>query len=255
MLNKSGRLGTMEEYIVRANNWRNFAPCNSFAYEYHFWKHQFYAPGVLSFARRLHEDVHSYKVNGFNGMIQDGSQRAFFPNGLSYYSYASTLFDNGVDFKALVEDYFRHAYGELWQDALAYLEAIDEYMPQTYVEAIHTIRPDPNHFYKPEMQAKLLKVKEIAADLKAKFKDHRNMPYRVQTIAVRLLMEHADFCCGIAEALALKCVGKDSEAKDKFFEFMDQFGARELGMERYYDHFMATHSLKMIFNTKSEYDQ
>jgi hypothetical protein len=78
-LNRSGRLATMEEYIVRAQNWRAFAPCPSFAYEYHFWKHQFYAPGVLSFARRLYEDVLSYKANGFDGMIQDGSQRPSSP--------------------------------------------------------------------------------------------------------------------------------------------------------------------------------
>ncbi|MBQ9974720.1 MAG: DUF4838 domain-containing protein [Oscillospiraceae bacterium] len=256
VLNKSGRLDTMEEHIVRTNLWRKFAPCNSFAYEYHFWKHQFYAPGVLSFARRLHEDVFSYRDNGFNGIIEDGSQRAFFPNGLNYYVYASTLFDNSVNFDALVEDYFRHAYGDLWQDALAYLKAIDEHMPQTYVEAKHTIKLQGSQFYKPEMEPKLRAVKGIADQLKEKFAAHRIMPYRVQTIAVRLLMEHADFCCGIADALALKCVGKDAEAKDAYFAFMDEFGKRELGMERYYDHFMATHSLKMIFNTtKSEYDQ
>ena len=255
ILNQSGRLGSMEEYIVRANNWRKFAPCNSFAYEYHFWKAQFYAPGVLSFAKRLHEDVNSYKANGFNGMIQDGSQRAFFPNGFNYYVYAATLFDNSVDFDALKEDYFRHAYGELWQEALSYLEAIDEHIPQTYLEYIHSIKDDPNKYYKPEMEEQLLEVKDIADAMERKLAGHRNMPYRVQTVAVRLLAEHTVFCRGLAEALALKCVGRDSKAKDCFFAFADAFGARELGMERYYDHFMAVHSLKVIFNSVSEYDQ
>ncbi len=255
VLNQSGRFDTMEEYIVRANNWRKFAPCNSFAYEYHFWKHQFYAPGVLSFAKRLNEDVISYKANGFKGIIQDGSQRAFFPNGFNYYSYAATLFDNNVDFEALKEDYFRHAYGELWQDALAYLEAIDEHMPQSYVEVVHTVKTDSNRHYKPEMESKLLAVKGITEELEKKFAAHRNMPYRVQTIAVRLLTEHALFCRGLAAALALKCVGKGAAAKEAFESHMAEFGKRELAMERYYDHFMAFHSLKPIFNTKSDYDQ
>lgn len=255
VLNKSGRFDTMEEYIVRANNWRKFAPCNAFAYEYHFWKHQFYAPGVLSFAKRLHEDVLSYKVNGFDGMIEDGSQRSFFPNGFSYYVYAATLFDNSVSFEELKKDYFCHAYGELWQEVLAYLQAIDEHMPQTYVEAIHTIKPDPNRHYKPEMEDKLLAVKGITEELEKTFASHRNMPYRVQTIAVRLLTEHARFCRGLAAALALKCVGRDSEAREAFFSFMERFGSRELGMERYYDHFIAAHALKVVFNTTSEYDQ
>jgi len=128
-------------------------------------------------------------------------------------------------------------------------------MPQTYVEAKHTIKLSGEQFHKPEMEPKLLAVKGITEEMEKKFAPHRIMPYRVQTIAVRLLMEHAEFCRGISAALALKCVGKDSEAKDYYFSFMEEFGARELWMERYYDHFMATHSLKMIFNTKSEYDQ
>ena len=255
VLNRSGRLGSMEEYIVRANHWRKFAPCNSFAYEYHFWKHQFYAPGVLSFAKRLHEDVISYKENGFHGIIQDGSQRAFFPNGFNYYVYAATLFDNNVDFEALKQDYFRHAYGELWQDALAYLQAIDERIPQTYLEYIHSITNDPNMYYKPEMKDSLLSVKDVAREMAEKFAPHRSMPYRVQTVAVRLLMEHGVYCSGLAEVFALKCEGKDAAAKEAFFAFMGEFGARELGMERYYDHFLATHSMKIIFDTVSEYDQ
>lgn len=255
VLNQSGRFDTMDEYIVRANNWRKFAPCNSFAYEYHFWKHQFYAPGVLSFAKRLHEDVLSYKANGFNGMIEDGSQCAFFPNGFNYYVYAATLFDNSVSFEELKKDYFSHAYGQLWQDALAYLQAMDEHMPQTYVEAVHTTNPDPNKHYKPEMEDKLLAVKGIAEAMERKLADHRNMPCRAQTIAVRLLAEYTVYCRGLADALALKCVGKDTEARETFEAFMNQFGARELGMERYYDHFMVTHAMKAVFNTTSEYDQ
>ena len=254
-LNKSGRFDTMEEYVVRANEWRKFAPCPSFAYEYHFWKHQFYAPGVLSFARRLHEDVHSYKANGFDGMIQDGSQRAYFPNGFSYYAYASTLFDNSVDLEALKEDYFRHAYGDMWQEAIAYLEAIDEHMPQSYIEAKHTIKLTGSQYYNPAMEEKLLAVKGITEEMEKKFAPCRNMPYRVQTVAVRLLMEHGIFCRGYAEALALKCVGKDEEAQKSATAFMDDFGSHELAMERYYDHMMAAHAMKAIFNTRSEFSQ
>ena len=255
VLNQSGRFGTMEEYIVRANNWRKFAPCNSFAYEYHFWKHQFYAPGVLSFARRLYEDIHSYRSNGFRGIIQDGSQRAFFPNGFSYYVYAATLFDSSVDFDALKEDYFLHAYGDLRQDVLAYLETIDEHMPQTYVEAIHTGKTDPNRHYKPEMEEKLLAVEAITRELEEKLAARRSMPFRVQTVAVRLLAKYALFCRGLAAALALKCVGKDSAAREAYERHMAEFGAHEVAIERYYDHFMARHALNTIFNTSSNFDQ
>ena len=254
-LNKSGRFETMEEYIVHVNEWRKFAPCNSIAYEYHFWKHQFYAPGTLSFARRIYEDVFSYKDNGFNGIIEDGSQRAFFPNGFSYYVYANTLFDNSMQFEELKEDYFKHAYGEMWEEAIAYLETMDIYMPQSYVEMKHSTYRNPNQHYNPAMEEKLLAVKEITENMEKKFANYRNMPHRVQTVAVRLLMEHAIFCRGYAQALALKCVGKDEEAQKAMVAFMDDFGSHELAIERYYDHMMARHAIKSIFNTRSDFAQ
>ena len=255
VLNVSGRMETMDEHIVRAKLWRSFAPCPMIAYEYHFWKHQFYAPGVLSFAKRLYEDVHSYRANGFQGIIEDGSQRAFFPNGLSYYVYASTLFDSSVALDALVEDYCKHAYGPLWQDAVAYLQAIDEQIPQTYVEAKHSRNRSNAKFYDPSMEQQLAAVKEITEAYAQKFASYRNMPYRVQTVAVRLLTRHMEFCRGLASALALKCVGKDVEAKAAFKGFMQNFGKYEVAMERYYDHMMVVHALKVIFDTKSELNQ
>lgn len=254
VLNKSGRLDTMEEYIYHTNEWRKFAPCNSLAYEYHFWKHQFYAPGVFSFAKRLQEDVWSYRDNGFQGIIQDGSQRAFFPNGFNYFVYASVLFDNNADFEELKKDYFSHAYGDQWETVVEYLETIDKLMPQSYLECRHTA-PVPPNFHKPEMEAQLLSVAEVCDKYDELFKQHRNMPYRVQTVAMRLLTEHTHFCRGFAKCMAIKCMGKDDEAKEAAKAFLSEFGKHELAMERYYDHMMSKHAIMAIFSTKSQFAQ
>jgi len=98
-------------------------------------------------------------------------------------------------------------------------------------------------------------VSALTEQLEQDLAGHRNMPFRVQTVAVRLLTEHAAFCRGLSAALALKCVGKGREAKQAFRDFMDTFGGREAAMERYYDHFMAVNALRAVFSTKSEYDQ
>jgi hypothetical protein len=254
ILNKSARLDTLEEYIVRANLWRNFAPCKSFAYEYHFWKHQFYAPGTLCFAKRVCEDVVSYRENNFNGIIQDCSQRCFFPNGFSFYCYAQKLFDNAVTYEQLEEDYFKHAYGDQWQLALEYLKAVDEYMPQTYMEAKHTSRI-PNNFYNPAMEEKLLALVPIAKEFEEKLYAHRNMPIRVQTVAMRLLKLHAEYVQGLAKVMALKALGKDEEAKEAAKAFFAEFGKHEVAIERYYDHMLMVHAMNVIFNSKSTMDQ
>jgi len=254
ILNRSARLDSMEEYIVRANLWRKFAPCNSVAYEYHFWKHQYYAPGVLSFAKRLVEDVVSYRDNGFGGMIQDGSQRCFFPNGFSFYCYAQKLFDNSVTFEALKQDYFGHAYGDQAETVLKFLKTVDEMMPQTYMEAKHTARVGSS-FYNPTMEKQLLELIPIAREYEEKFAANSRMPNRVQTVAMRLMRRYAQYIQGIARLMAIKCMGRDEEAKEAAAAFFDDFGKYELEMERYYDHYLLRHAMNAIFNTKSEINQ
>ena len=254
ILNQSARLDSLEEYIVRANLWRNFAPCKSFAYEYHFWKHQFYAPGTLSFAKRVCEDVISYRENNFNGLIEDCSQRCFFPNGFSFYCYGQKLFDSSVTYEELEEDYFKHAYGEGWQLALEYLKAVDEHMPQTYMEAKHTSRI-PNNFYNPAMEPKLLAMVPLAEEFEKKLDGYKNMPVRVQTVAMRLLKLHAQYVQGLAKAMAIKAMGKDEEAKDAALSFFAEFGKNEVAWERYYDHMLMVHAMNVIFNSKSTMDQ
>ncbi len=252
---RSCRIYTLEEYIQRTNRWRHFAPCNSFAYEYHFWKHQFYAPGVLCFARRLYEDVLSYRDNGFKGIIQDGSQRSFFPNGLCYYVYASTLFDTGVDFDALVEDYMRHAYGPQWEIAFNYLKAIDTHMPQSYLAFNRTFGGTRGNYYVAQMEKPLLEVEAITRQLEEDLKEHHTSPVRVQTVATRLLLRHAQFCRGYAKAMALKCVGKDEEAETYAMGFLDEFGKYEIEIERYYDHMMVHHALDPVFTSRKQLEQ
>ena len=127
-------------------------------------------------------------------------------------------------------------------------------MPQSYLEALHTA-PVPSNFYNPAMQEQLLQVEGVAKKYAAIFDEHRNMPYRVQTVAMRLMRQHTDFCAGYAKFMAIKCVGKDEEAKEQALAFMEEFGKRELAMEHYYDHFMACNALNAIVDTKSEFDQ
>lgn len=105
------------------------------------------------------------------------------------------------------------------------------------------------------MEKPLLSVEAVAGKYAAVFDANKNMRYRVQTVAMRLMRQHTDFCTGFAKFMAIKCLGKDAEAKTAAMEFLEEFGKRELAMEHYYDHFMASHALHSIINTTSAYDQ
>jgi len=253
--NVSGRLGTLEESMHRFDLWREHAPgCDNYVYDYYFWKPQFYAPGVLSFAKRIREDIFAYRDNGFLGMVVDGSQRCYFPNAFSFYVYGAVLFDNSLTLEELIEDYFSHAYGDQWKTVVEFLQEIDRLMPQSYLEALHTA-PVPSNFYNPAMEPLLKEAQAVCEKYAPIFDEHKNMPWRVQTVAMRLMRQHVDFCTGYAKFMATKCQGKDAEAKAEAVEFLNEFGKRELAMEHYYDHYMANAALLSIVNTKSEYDQ
>jgi len=78
------------------------------------------------------------------------------------------------------------------------------------------------------------------------------MPTRPQTVSWRLLEKHAEFCEGLAEFMIEKCQGHEELAEEIAENFFDKFGAYEVEIERYYDHFMAKKSLIRIVKTKKK---
>ena len=114
----------VEEYLKHGKEWQDRCRVQSFVYEYHYWWPQYRDLGLFSATKNVHDDIVGYKANNCNGLVEDGSQRSFFPNGLSFNVYASTLYDISVDHDEIKEDYFKHAYGEDLQALRAYVRKV-----------------------------------------------------------------------------------------------------------------------------------
>ena len=240
----------IDEYIPYAKASMEQYKVNTFLYEYHFCYHQHCEPSGITFARILHEDVKGYHAHGFHGIIQDGSQRSYWPNGLAFYVYAQTLFDVNVDFDALVEDYYRHAYGDAWEEVLAFMKKLAAVVPHQYLAGKASKNKDIHRMYDPDMQEKLRELGRVAASFKPFLEAHKNMPKRAQTVAMRLLAFHLDFWAGVAEPLALKCTGENErEAALRFHAFFDEYGKREVEFQTYYDHYNvgAAYSARLFY--------
>ena len=247
--NVTGRLDSLEEYLVHTRDWRKMTNCPSIVYEYHFWKHQFYAPGILSFARRIFEDIESYRLNGFDGIIEDGSQRSFFPSGFLWYVYASKLFDLSCDFDMLTKNYFSHAYGGVWEKVLRGFMMLDKHMPESYIEQKHSVDNLKNKIDRSVAEL-LSSVDEICDELDSVIEAHKNMPMRAGTVSMRLLSRYTEYCRGLARALILRAQGEDDEAKRSFDAFASKFGKYEAELDRYYDHRLMRISMKYLFTGK-----
>ena len=107
-----------------------------------------------------------------------------------------------------------------------------------YIEVKHSIANNKS-WVDPAYAAVLRKVDGICDSFDAFLSEHKNMPMRVQTVSVRLLMRYTEFCRGLSKAFVLKALGADAEAKAEFKSFSEKFGKKEIEMERYYDHYLA----------------
>ena len=230
---------TTEGTFAMLKEWKTVYKGPIFNFEYHFWRHQFLDPGVMTFARRIYEDVRSLQFMGINGCIEDGSQRSGFPNGFAVYVYAATLMDRNVEFDALVEDYFSHAYGQDWEKVVKLLEKISQAFDFAYMEGAKSADPAHSDYYNPDHVQSLQKVFELTAYERSLVKKHLNMPYRPQTISWRLLLRHVEYCELMARLMIEKAQGNDFRAVEIAKEFADEMGKYELELERYYDHGLA----------------
>ena len=242
-LNHNDLPTNVDHYIAHGKNWMDCCNVSSLVYEYHYcWPH-YRDFGILKAAKIIYDDIRGYHSNGLGGLIEDGTQRGFFPNGFSYYVYASTLHNTDVDFDSLKEDYFRTAYGEDYKEVLAFFEKLEQTVDFNYMSK-------QTDFINPAFTDSFRKVPDVAKEFLPFVKAHKNMPYRSQTVAYRLLAKYLDWLTGISEALALMSEGRVDEAKACYTDFMNYFGQYELEMERCYDHNMCYYSIENILTSK-----
>ena len=217
-----------------------------YCFEYHFWRHQFLDPGGMTLARRLYEDVRALKVMGIRGMVEDGSQRSAFPNAFPTYIYAAALMDRDVDFDAVAEDYFSHAYGKDWKQAMQLLQKISDAFDFAYMEGTKSANKQISAYYDPARVPQLKTIFELAALERSLVSKHLNMPYRPQTVSWRLLMRHAEYIEKWAALMIEKAKGNNYKAVELSNRFCGDFGKYELEIERYYDHSLACRVLEHI---------
>ena len=217
------------------DEWKKTWKGANVAYEYHFWRHMCYYVSGIGLAKLINDDVKLYKENDINGVIEDGTQRAFFPNGLAFYTYARTLFDTSLSFEQIVEDYYSTAYGEDWKKFYEYLASLEEILPFTFFSR-DVARTKKMVHYDPKMAEQLSAMREATAKGRELIKEHYNSDYRVRTVSVRLLEHHADFCDLIADWMAAKARGEIDTAMELYNKARIETGKFEAEFERCFDH-------------------
>ena len=237
--------------LAHLDNWRKMWHGSNIAYEYHFWRHQYYEPTGIRHSEMINGDIKFYSKNNINGVIEDGSQRSFFPTGIAFYSYARTLFDNTLSIEEITEDYFSCAFGEDWRLFYDYLDKLSYAFDSRYIAGKRSDDVSRSVFYAPSMVESFKRGKEIVKEGRELIKAHYNSDFRIRTVSVRVLEKHADYMELFADALMAKAVGDDERANELYYHMRSTMGKSELGMEACYDHGLIFYALDRIFNVKT----
>jgi len=241
----------MDELMYHFKQWTKDWHGANLTYEYHFWRHQVYDVGGISISKIINEDIKFYKRNNIHGVIEDGSQRSFFPTGLAFYTYARTLYDTSLSFDEIAEEYFVSAFGEDWRKFYDYLDRLGKAFDHEYLAGDKYRGTGRSEWYAPEQLESIKSSYPIIEEGRKLISEHYNSDFRVRTVAVRLLEFHTLYAKMFADALVYKAQGDDENALRILEEMKAECGKYELAFERWYDHGMFLEHINTIMKSKT----
>ena len=240
----------LAEYLLYFDEWKKNWTGANVLFEYHFWLPYNVDISGIRIARRIYDDAKLYGERGFDGLIECGTQRPFFPNGFAFYTHARTLFDGSASFDEILRDYFSTAYGDGWESFRDYLLALEEALPYSY---FYRAKSAVN-LYSPKMAENLKKIERITEDAKALIAANYNSDYRIRTVSVRVLEYYNEYARRIGEIAREKALGNNDEAKKLFDEYLPRFASLEHSLPDYIDMHQTVRVMKMLVECKSEHE-
>ena len=211
---------------------------------------------MIYFSKRISEDVKEYKKRGVNGIVEDGSQRSFFPTGLAFYTYARTLYDVSLSADEIAKEYFDAAFGAASDEVYNYMRSISDLFDFRYMSGEMSVNEAVSPYYNPEYACRVENgIADILTKGRALVEKYYNSDERVRTVSVRLLEKHLTYCDYFARLTVAKAKGNDLLSKQIFTEYREYFGKLEYEMRPYFDNFLFFRKAESIFSlTESNLD-
>lgn len=202
---------TMPICLSFADSWKNVFGGKKFLFEYHFWMDHYTDPGYMHFAKNIYDDVRSLSDIGFDGIMDDKTQRSYFPTGLPMAVYGETLFERELDLEAYTKLYFEKAFGADGEAARAYLEKVsaifnpDELRVSDDIVVVDTgtgaIEKKMGFVNNPATAARLAGLEEHLATFTDTIKRNLTAEDPCVRESWRILLLHQDYCRHTARIL------------------------------------------------------
>ena len=113
--------------------WQKIFQGDSFVFDYPLMWDECKDYGGIVLAKTIYGDVNALKAMGLNGYISCQIQRVFFPTGFCMYMLGKTLYEDGLSYEEIKEDFFRHALDRYGEEIYNILEEISSYKIYAYM--------------------------------------------------------------------------------------------------------------------------
>ena len=214
--NKLPRPRHVRENIGYLKEWFKTFAGDGLCFEYHFWLDHYFDPGYYAMGKILAQDIRQLEKLGLNGIIEDQTQRAYFPTGFPMYLYGKTLWNKDAGFDALAKAYFAGAFGEDADACLCYMASLSELFDPVY------LRGDKGEAVNPGMVEKLARIPALVAAFKPVI--DRNLSARDTAVALswRYLSDHSQMVIMLADALKARA-GGDMQAARTYWRQLERY--------------------------------
>jgi len=112
--------------LVFVDAWKSVFDGPKFLYDYFLYVEHFTDPGYMRMARRTAKNSKEFKVMGFEGIMSDQTQRAYFPTGLPSSVFGEFMFDTSLETESYIDEYLEKSFGADYKAAKEYLDKISE---------------------------------------------------------------------------------------------------------------------------------
>jgi hypothetical protein len=230
------------------NFWKKTWKGDCFTFEYHFWRVPYLDLGSMHNAKIIYGDIKGLKKCGLAGVLEDGSQRSYFPTGFPFYVHGEALFDESKTYEDLKKEYFEAAFGEHWETAVEYLDAVTEASNFQYAKGeMKPLEGYESPYYQPQVAKQFEDTIKIAEKYEKFFEETRWQHFeRAQYVSWDLLWWHTTYVKGASKMLAACCVGDSDKAKEYLDELSETMKPLVQIHPTAYDHFLNINILSYI---------
>ncbi len=239
----------MAENLAYLEEWKKMWNGDIFCYEYHFWQAQYKDVGTMYISKIIYDDIQGLAKNGLMGIVEDGSQRSYFPTGFQFFVYGETLFDTGRSFESLKEEYFSAAFGDDWQLVCDYLEELSNTSDFGFCKGEYP-KTEFGNYYAPELEENFKKLPAIAEKFLPVIEAHRTSDNRNHYVSWDMLKWHVEFVKYFANGFAAVCKNDQNGSVENFFKLVKAMAPLELLRPSCYDHELAMKIIGRALNPK-----